>query len=204
VTDYDRVEKDYGTEADFDAFVKAAHARGMRVIIDLVLNHSGRDHPWFREAAASRTSPRRDWYVWSDRDLGWGQPWNEKADTWHKAGDSWFYGLFWEGMPDLNWRNAEVRAEARRFARQWLARGVDGFRLDAIRYLVEDGPGPGQSSTPETFTYLFEFAKAVREAKPDVIVNAAAYTAVDKAESERDLAHAINASDQRPAAHRRK
>ena len=181
VVDYDRVEKDYGTEADFDAFVKAAHARGIRVIVDLVLNHTGRDHPWFKEAAASRTSPKRDWYVWSDTPLPWGQPWNEKARTWHPAGGAYYYGLFWEGMPDLNWRNAEVRAEARRFARQWLARGVDGFRLDAIRYLVEDGPGAGQSSAPETFTWLFEFAKAVREAKPDVYLVGEVWAGIDEA-----------------------
>ncbi|MFO0582645.1 MAG: alpha-amylase family glycosyl hydrolase [Anaeromyxobacter sp.] len=181
VTDYDHVEKDYGTEADFDAFVRAAHARGIHVIIDLVLNHASSKHPWFLDAASSKTSRHRDWFVWSDRDLGWGQPWNEKADTWHEAGGSWFYGLFWEGMPDLNWRNAEVRAEARRFAHAWLARGVDGFRLDAIRYLVEDGPGPGQSSTPETFTYLFEFAKAVREAKPDAYLVGEVWAGFDEA-----------------------
>jgi len=181
VTDYEKVEKDYGTEADFDAFLAAAHARGIKVIIDLVLNHTSNQHPWFQESKSSKTSPKRDWYVWSDTDLGWGRPWDPGARTWHKTPTGYYYGLFWEGMPDLNWRNPEVRAEARRVAEKWLARGVDGFRLDAIRHLVEEGPGPGQSSSPETLTYVYEFAQAVRKAKPDAYLVGEVWADVDEA-----------------------
>ena len=181
VTDYEKVEKDYGTEADFDAFLAAAHERGIKVIIDLVLNHTSSQHPWFQDSKSSKTSAKRDWYVWSDTDPGWGRPWDPGARSWHKTPTGYYYGLFWEGMPDLNWRNAEVRAEARRFAEKWLARGVDGFRLDAIRHLVEDGPGPGQSSSPETLTYVYEFAQAVRKAKPDAYLVGEVWADVDEA-----------------------
>jgi len=166
-TDYETISRDYGTNADFEQLITEAHRRGIKIVIDLVLNHTGVGHPWFRESASSPSSPKRDWYVWSTTELHWGQPWNSAAETWHERRGVWYYGLFWGGMPDLNYRTAAVREEMKRIAALWLSRGVDGFRLDAARYLVEDGPGPGQADTPETHAFWKEFAARVRSVKPD-------------------------------------
>ena len=170
VTDFERVNPDYGTNADLERLLAEAHRRGMKVIVDLVLNHTSSQHPWFIESASSPTSGRRDWYVWRPDDPGWGQPWNPGQGTWHERNGAHYYAIFWGGMPDLNFRTAAVRAEAKRIARLWLDRGVDGFRLDAIRHLVEAGPGPGQSGSPETHAFLQEFAAAVKAAKPDAVL----------------------------------
>jgi glycosidase len=174
--DYEAVQPAYGTLADFDRLVAEAHRRGIRVVLDLVLNHTSDAHPWFRESSASRQSPRRDWYVWRDDNPRWPQPWNAQAETWHAARGAYYYGLFWSGMPDLNLRNAAVRAEAKRIASFWLARGVDGFRLDAVRHLVETGPGAGQSDTAETHALLRELAAHVRAQRPDAILVGEAWT----------------------------
>jgi glycosidase len=169
VTDYDAVEPDYGTEADFDALVAAAHARGIKVILDFVPNHSSSQHPWFLEAAASTAAAKRDWYVWSTTNPGWTQPWSGSGATWYPAGPHYFYGVFWSGMPDLNWKNAAVRAEISAVAGRWLARGVDGLRLDAVRYLVENGRGL-QSDQPETHAALKELAASVRAANAEAML----------------------------------
>ena len=170
VTDYETVNPDYGTNADLERLFAEAHRRGMRVIVDLVLNHTSDRHPWFVESAASPASPRRDWYVWRADDPGWGQPWNPGQGTWVARNGAFYYAIFWSGMPDLNYRNPAVREEAKRIARLWLSRGADGFRLDAVRHLVETGPGPGQSGNPETHAFLREFAAAVKAAKPDALL----------------------------------
>jgi alpha-amylase len=170
VTDYERVNPDYGTEADLDSLLAAAHARGMRVIVDLVMNHTSEQHPWFVEAASGQSSPRRDWYVWSSKDLEWGQPWNAAGDTWHRKGDGYYYGIFWSGMPDLNFRTRAVREEMKRVAESWLRRGIDGFRLDATRHLVETGPGAGQSDTEETRAFLRELSAHIRRVRPDALL----------------------------------
>ncbi len=169
-TDYLKIEPDYGTNADFRRLLDEAHRRGMKVIVDLVVNHSSAQHPWFSAASSSPDSPYRAWYVWSPTDPGWKVPWGGNAGTWHRSGDAFYYGVFWSGMPDLNWRNASVRAEMRRIAALWLERGVDGFRLDATRYLVEAGAGGGQADTPETHAALKAFAAHVRRVKPQAFV----------------------------------
>ncbi len=169
-TDYETINPDYGTNADFSLLCAEAHRRGMRIVVDLVLNHTSASHPWFVESSSSPTSPKRDWYVWSPTDLGWGQPWNPKASTWHEKNGAFFYGIFWRGMPDLNFRTPAVREEAKRIAALWLARGADGFRLDASRHLIEDGPGAGQNDTPETHRYWKEFAAFVRGVRPDAVL----------------------------------
>ena len=138
-TDYGRINPDYGTNADFLRLLDEAHRRGIRVIVDLVVNHSGVGHPWFVSAASSPASHHRDFYVWSPTDPGWKQPWGGNTGTWHPSGGAYYYGVFWSGMPDLNWRSPALREEVKRIASLWLERGVDGFRLDATRYLVETG-----------------------------------------------------------------
>jgi glycosidase len=169
-TDYETINPDYGTNAGFQTLLEEAHRRGIRVIVDLVVNHSGSGHPWFVSSASSPSSPYRDWYVWNPTDPGWKQPWGGNTGTWHRSGDAYYYGVFWSGMPDLNWRTPALREEVKRIAGLWLSRGVDGFRLDATRYLVEDGAGGGQQDTPGTHAALKEFVTHVRRGRPDAFV----------------------------------
>ncbi|HYO54961.1 alpha-amylase family glycosyl hydrolase [Archangium sp.] len=173
VVDYERIHPDYGTVEDFERLCAEAHRRGMRVIVDLVINHTSSQHPWFVESAASRTSAKRDWYMWSDTDLGWKQPWDifSKHPTWHERNGAYYYGVFWGGMPDLNLKTLAVREEVKRIASFWLGKGVDGFRLDAARYLIENGSGvSGQADTAETHAFWKEFAAHVRSVKPDAVL----------------------------------
>ncbi len=175
-TDYEHVNDAYGSEADFDAFLAAAHARGMRVILDLVLNHTSDQHPWFVDSASGWGAARRQWYVWRGDDPGWTQPWGGSNHTWHPRNGAFYYGIFWSGMPDLNYANPEVRAEMERVAARWLSRGVDGFRLDAARHLFADGPGELQNDRPATHDMLRELAAKVRQAKPDGVLVGESWT----------------------------
>jgi glycosidase len=169
--DYEHINPAYGTDEDFITLCRETHRRGIRIIVDLVVNHSGSGHPWFVDSSSGPNAPKRDWYVWSPVDLGWRQPWNiyGGAPTWHQnpRDGQWFYGVFWEGMPDLNIRNPEVRAEIKRLASLWLSRGADGFRLDAARHLVENGAGLLQVDQPETHAFWREFSAYVRSVKPE-------------------------------------
>ncbi|MEA2601760.1 MAG: alpha-amylase [Acidobacteriota bacterium] len=169
--DYEKIEPGYGTNEDFDRFLAAAHRRGIKVILDLVVNHSSNQHPWFVDAASSPKSAHRNWYVWRGDDPGWTQPWGS-GPVWHhndKDGQ-YFYGIFWSGMPDLNYDEPAVREEMKRIATHWLAKGVDGFRLDATRHLFASGPGEQQNNQPQTHAYLKELAAAVRKAKPQAVM----------------------------------
>jgi alpha-amylase len=168
VTDYTGVNPDYGTLADLDRLVAEAHARCIKVVLDWVPNHTSVQHPWFVESQ-SPTSARRDWYVWRSDNPGWTQPWGGSA-TWFPSGGGYYYAVFWSGMPDLNWRSPAVVAEMDAAAAGWLARGVDGFRLDAVRYLVENGPGAGEQDQVQTHAALKGFAAAVRSARPDAMI----------------------------------
>ena len=166
VTDYYAVEADYGTAADYLAFVEAAHARGIRVILDLVLNHTSSQHPWFVDALADPASPYRDWYIFEDEDPGYAGPWG--AQAWHPspAAAEFYYGVFWEGMPDLDYRNPAVTEESRRISQFWLGEmGADGFRLDAIKHLIEDGRV--QENTPETIDWLRDYRAWLDTEAPD-------------------------------------
>jgi alpha-amylase len=174
--DYENINPDYGSNEDFALLIREAHRRGLRVVVDLVLNHTGVTHPWFTESASSPSSPKRDWYVWSPTDLGWGQPWNASGQAWHQKNGAYYYGLFWAGMPDLNFRTPAVREEAKRIAALWLNRGVDGFRLDAARHMIETGPGAGQNDTAETHQFWREFAAYVRSVKPEAALIGEAWT----------------------------
>jgi glycosidase len=166
VTDYYAVEQDYGAEADFRRLVDEAHRRGIRVIVDLVLNHTSREHPWFQQALGDPQSQYRDWFIWSETNPGYVGPWGETV--WHRspARDEYYYGIFWDGMPDLNYRNPEVTEEAQRISDFWLNElGVDGFRLDAIKHVVE--AGREQENTRETHAWLRAYRASLQRAKPD-------------------------------------
>ena len=167
VTDYRAVEPDYGTAADFQALLAAAHERGIKVIVDLVMNHTSSEHPWFKESE-DPASARADWYVWQNQNPGWLGP--DGQVVWHPLDDRWYYGVFSDGMPDLNLRNADVTAELEDIARYWLQDvGVDGFRLDAAKHLIEDGKD-AQTNTPETHAWLAGFKDSVDAVNPDALL----------------------------------
>lgn len=140
VTDYYHVDPRYGTDEDFRELVKAAHRRGISVIVDFVPNHSSSENPWFQSALRDPSSPYRSWYRWSSVNPGQPGPWGQVA--WHKSPvrDEYYYGVFWQGMPDLNYETPAVVQEMEKVTAYWLKEmGVDGFRFDAIPYLVEEG-----------------------------------------------------------------
>jgi alpha-amylase len=138
VVDYRAIEKEYGTLADFDEFVAQAHARGIGVIIDYVMNHSAADNALFENASAAAGNPYRDWYVWqSSAPSGWSI---YGSNPWHSLNNASYFAGFWDQMPDFNLRNPSVLAYHQSTLRFWLNRGVDGFRFDAVGNLIENGP----------------------------------------------------------------
>jgi len=165
VTDYYQVNPEYGTLEDFKELIDAAHQRGIRIIIDLVLNHTSIEHPWF-VSAEDPASEKRDWYVWSDTDPGILGPWGERA--WHKLGNAYYYGVFWDRMPDLNYRNPAVSAEMEKVVRFWLAElGADGFRVDGAKHLIEEGEN--QINTKPTHEWFKQFRTVYKGINPQVI-----------------------------------
>ena len=166
VTDYYRVARAYGTGEDFERLMVAAHRRGIKVLVDLVLNHSSSRHPHFQEALRDSASPYRAWYRWSATHIDKGS-WG--SELWHKSPvrDEYYYGLFSSSMPDLNYETPAVMDEANRIAKFWLdSMHVDGFRLDAVSYLVEEGARV--MNTPGTHRVLRDFQAYIRGVRPDV------------------------------------
>jgi glycosidase len=178
VTDYRAVNPQYGTLADLEALVQAAHRRGIRVVLDMVLNHSSSQHPWFTGAAQGPSAPRRDWYVWSATDPGWASPFG--GSPWRAGNSAYYYGIFASSMPDLNLGNASVEQELVDSMKFWLARGLDGFRLDAVRYYVATGPSVlQQMDQPETHAFLRRIRAALQAAYPQALLVAEAWADVD-------------------------
>jgi alpha-glucosidase len=144
ISDYTGIDPLFGTMEDFDALIEAAHGRGLRVILDLVPNHTSDQHPWFVESRGSRDNPKRDWYIWRDGRPDGGAPNNWLSEfggsAWQHdaATDQYYYHAFLKQQPDLNWRNPAVREAIFDVMRFWLARGVDGFRVDVIWHLIKD------------------------------------------------------------------
>ena len=168
VTDYYSVNSDYGSNEDFKRLVEEAHRRGIEVIVDLPFNHTSNEHPWFVESASNPSSPKRDWYRWSATDDGSRPLWPGGGPVWHKLGDAYYFGLFWEGMPDLNYANPEVTEEMEKVTRFWLEEmGADGFRLDAIRHLIEEGAT--YSNTPATHAWWQSFDDFVDSIDPEAL-----------------------------------
>ncbi len=172
VTDYTAINQQYGTLADFDALVTAAHACGVKLVLDMVLNHSSGAHPWFANSVSGPTAARRDWYVWSDTvdSPGWSSPTGAGGSAWYQNNGAWYYGAFSYTMPDLNLTNPAVEAELVRAMKFWLQRGVDGFRLDAVPYLVETGSGAGQRNQPATHAFLKRIRAALQVEYPQALL----------------------------------
>ncbi len=164
-TDYYAVEDDYGTNEDFRELMEAAHSRGIRVIVDLVLNHSSREHPWFRGSADPR-SAHHDWYLWSKRKPDYKGPWGQ--DVWHGLDGMYYYGVFSTSMPDLNYKNPAVTRQMLDVTRFWLEdMGADGFRLDAIKHMIERGEQ--QEHTRATHQWLRGFYTFYKEVNPQAL-----------------------------------
>ena len=161
-TDYYSTEPDYGTMADFEELLSEAHQRGIKVIVDFVMNHTSDQHPWFIQSANNQNG-YRNWYVWSATNPGFNGPWGQTV--WHYKNGAYYYGLFWGGMPDLNYNHPALKEEMFNITDFWLNKGVDGFRLDAIKYLVEDGTI--LENTPGTFTVLEEFNNVYKTNNPE-------------------------------------
>jgi maltose alpha-D-glucosyltransferase/alpha-amylase len=160
ISDYRGVNPDYGTMADFRRFIAAAHARGLRVITELVINHTSDQHPWFQRARAAKPgSAARDYYVWSDTDQAYAGTRiifvdSEKSNwTWDAEAGAYFWHRFYSHQPDLNFDNPKVLEEVLSIMRFWLDTGVDGLRLDAVPYLVER-EGTNNENLPETHAIL--------------------------------------------------
>jgi maltose alpha-D-glucosyltransferase / alpha-amylase len=179
IADFFQIHPDYGSVEDFRMFVEAAHQRGIRVIADLVMNHTSSDHPWFQESRSSPDSPKRDWYVWSDADDRYpevriifidSEPSNW---TWDPVAGQYYWHRFFAHQPDLNFDNPEVQEAMLNVLRFWLDLGIDGFRLDAVPYLYERD-GTNGENLPETHEYLQRVRSEVDARYPDRVLLAEA------------------------------
>jgi maltose alpha-D-glucosyltransferase / alpha-amylase len=166
IADYRSVHPSYGTLDDFKVFLEAAHLRGIRVIIEMVLNHTSDQHPWFQESRSSTNNPKRDWYVWSDTDTRYRGTRIIFVDTelsnwaWDPVSKSYYWHRFFSHQPDLNYDNPVVRDEMWNVMKFWLEMGVDGFRLDAVPYLIER-EGTNCENLPETHEIIKELRARV-------------------------------------------
>ena len=176
ITDYRAVSPDYGTMDDMTELLEQAHARGMRVLLDLVINHTSWEHPWFLDPE------KRDWYHWTDgqdpsvsleRQM-WGRP------VWNKRGSQWYYAIFWEGMPDLNFDNPAVRQEMKDIATFWLELGVDGFRLDAVSHIYGSGETGSIQDIGASAEWWREFTAHCLSVNPDCILVGEAWEPMDE------------------------
>lgn len=159
VADYCNIAEPFGDLEDFKSLVGAAHARGIRIVLDLVLNHTSDEHPWFKSARSDRNSPYRDYYVWSDTDQRYKDARIIFLDTetsnwtWDDSTRQYYWHRFYASQPDLNFDNPRVRDEIKSIVRFWLDLGVDGFRADAVPYLFER-EGTNCENLPQTHAYL--------------------------------------------------
>ena len=175
ITDYYGVDERLGDLGEFAALIRTAKDRGLRVIVDLVVNHTSDRHPWFRKARASRTSPFRDFYVWVDE-----PPPQKPSDvvfpdaedsiwTWDDKAEQWYLHHFYSHQPDLNTGNQRVRDELAKIAGFWLDLGVDGFRVDAVPFLLDEGAIPGDVGL-DPHDFLEDFRSFVGRRKGDALL----------------------------------
>jgi maltose alpha-D-glucosyltransferase/alpha-amylase len=180
ISDFTDIHPDYGTVDDVQELIDAAHARRIRVIADLVMNHTSNEHPWFQRARhAPAGSPERNWYVWSDTDDRYSDARIIFVDTessnwtWDPVAGQYYWHRFFYHQPDLNYANPDVREAMLDVLRFWLDRGLDGFRLDAVPYLFER-EGTNCENLPETHQYLKRVRREIDERYPDRVLLAEA------------------------------
>lgn len=173
VTDYYGINPDYGTIDDMKRLLDEAHERDIKVIMDLVLNHTSSQHPWFAESAEGSDSPKRGWYVWSDENTNVSESSaTGAAKAWYPKNGSHYLAPFWDGMPDLNLDNSDVRDELIAIGKHWLDLGFDGFRLDAAKHIYDNVAS--DKTKPETkeknIEWWQQFRKEMERTKPDVVM----------------------------------
>jgi maltose alpha-D-glucosyltransferase/alpha-amylase len=179
IADFFSVLPEYGTIGDAVVLIEEAHKRGIRVIADMVMNHTSDQHPWFQESRQDRTNPKADWYVWNDDDHRWGEARIIFVDTepsnwtFDPQRGQYYWHRFFHHQPDLNYDNPEVQAAMLDVVRFWLDIGLDGFRLDAVPYLFERD-GTNGENLPETHEYLREIRKVVDAEYPGKVLLAEA------------------------------
>ncbi len=169
VSDYRAIAPAFGTMADFDDLARAMRARGLRLVMDLVFNHSSDQHDWFRSARASKDSPWRDYYIWRDQPNDWRAVFGGGAWTWNEPTGDWYFHIFAPEQPDLNWENPRLRAELWDIMRFWAEKGVAGFRLDVVSFFSKkpfDLPQAGgifsfYANGPRIHDYLQEMRSEV-------------------------------------------
>ncbi|MDG4823118.1 alpha-amylase family protein [Asanoa sp. WMMD1127] len=178
-TDFYGIDPRIGTLGDFTELLHQAEDRGIRVIIDLVVNHTSDEHPWFQSARSSPDSPYRDWYVWSDtapddRKQGMVFP-GEQDETWSydRTAKAWYYHRFYKFQPDLNFANPAVREEIKRVVSFWLRLGVSGFRIDALPFIIELTE-PGNPDSPKDFAFISELRQHAQWRRGDAVLLAEA------------------------------
>ena len=161
ISGYRDIDPTFGSLADFDELVSGIHARGMKLVMDLVVNHTSDEHPWFEESRSSQDSPKRDWYWWREKPNNWGSFFSGSAWEYDETTREYYLHIFSKRQPDLNWENPAVRCEVYDMMRWWLGRGVDGFRMDVINFIskvtgLPDGAvAPGEEygdGTPYVFS----------------------------------------------------
>lgn len=182
ISDYHAIDPAFGSMEDLDALIEDAHARGMRLLMDLVVNHTSDEHRWFVESRSSPDNPRHDWYWWRDRPNNWGSFFSGPAWAWDESRRAYYLHLFDRKQPDLNWENPQVRHAIYEMMRWWCDRGVDGFRMDVINMIskdpeLPDGPVvPGQRhglmrglvmDGPRVHEFLQEMHREVIDRYPD-------------------------------------
>ena len=162
ISDYRDIDPRFGTLAEFDALLAKVHGLGMKLVMDLVVNHTSDEHQWFVESRSSRHNPKRDWYIWRDAVDGvepnnWGSFFSGSAWEWDEATDQYYLHLFDRKQPDLNWRNPQVRKAVQDIMVWWLDRGVDGFRMDVINFISKvDGMPDAPAIDGQRFSVAFE------------------------------------------------
>ncbi len=168
ISDHTAVDARFGTMEDFDALVEKAHQHGIRIILDLVLNHTSQAHPWFQESRSGRDNPKADWYIWRDTPNRWLSVFGGKAWTYDEKRGQYYYHMFLKEQPDVNWRNPDLRRAQIDVMRFWLARGVDGFRLDVFNVYFKDAEF---RDNPPTFGRRpFEWQKHIYDCdRPELI-----------------------------------
>ncbi|WEK55286.1 MAG: alpha-amylase family glycosyl hydrolase [Candidatus Cohnella colombiensis] len=171
VSDYYGINPDFGTLDDFKTLITEAHNRDIRIIMDLVINHTSTEHPWFIDSAQGKDSPYRDWYTWASHREKGATPTDGATgqEPWHPKGDDKYLGIFWSGMPDLNFDNADVRSEMIKIGQYWLKFGVDGFRLDAAKHIFGDFKSTIASKTVQNKNQVWwqEFRHGLNEVNPE-------------------------------------
>jgi len=162
ISDYHDIDPMFGTLDEFDALLAKVHEQGMKLVMDLVVNHTSDEHPWFVDARSSRDSPKRNWYIWRDASAGaepnnWGSFFSGSAWEWEHSTDQYYLHLFDRKQPDLNWENPLVRAAVHGIMRWWLDRGVDGFRMDVINFISKVAGLPDAAAVPgQRFVVAFD------------------------------------------------